>query len=289
MVLRCWSEMPQHLQFNPHIRSGYRPLMTPGQCIRSIFRLHNETVNILTHGFAIVYILVTVPFMLPWGARGALTGFLSWCHLIGAVSPWIGSFLYHVFMNLDYGEAVYRCLLKLDMLGIWICQSIGAMPLIAASVHCLPSILWHLCIVTYCFLSVWGLFKAMHAKSPWERRLCFSPPFMMRMLVLVLRSFGVGGGNPDAFTHVVLQDLIAVIGGTIGAMRIPEKWMPGRVDMYLNSHNIMHVMVVMAVCSMHAATLQDLAWMIEPEVCQADIAAADALGIDSTLMQHDEL
>lgn len=76
-------------------------------------------------GFAIVYILVTVPFMLPWGARGALTGFLSWCHLIGAVSPWIGSFLYHVFMNLDYGEAVYRCLLKLDMLGIWICQSIG--------------------------------------------------------------------------------------------------------------------------------------------------------------------
>lgn len=76
-------------------------------------------------GFAIVYILVTVPYLLPWGARGALTGFLSWCHLIGAVSPWVGSFLYHVFMNLNYGEPVYRCLLKLDMLGIWICQSFG--------------------------------------------------------------------------------------------------------------------------------------------------------------------
>ena len=105
------------------------------------------------------------------------------------------------------------------------------MPLIAASVHCLPNVLWHMCILTYCFLSVWGLFKvispiqsilkllvktsplnnairtlqAMNAKSPWERRLCFSPPFMMRMLVLVLRSFGLGGGNPEAFTHVVLQ------------------------------------------------------------------------------------
>ncbi|XP_023318931.1 progestin and adipoQ receptor family member 4-like [Trichogramma pretiosum] len=117
--------MPKHLQFNPHIHTGYRPLMRPGDCLRSIFSLHNETVNILTHGFAIVYILVTVPYMLPWGARGALTGFLSWCHLIGAVSPWIGSFLYHVFMNLDYGEAVYRNLLKLDMLGIWICQSVA--------------------------------------------------------------------------------------------------------------------------------------------------------------------
>ncbi|XP_058799392.1 progestin and adipoQ receptor family member 4 [Phymastichus coffea] len=153
------------------------------------------------------------------------------------------------------------------------------MPLIAASVHCLPNVLWHLCIITYCFLSIWGLFKAMNAKSPWERRLCFSPPFMMRMLVLVLRSLGVGGGNPAAFTHVVLQDLIAVIGGTIGAMRIPEKWFPGRVDLLLNSHNIMHVMVVIAVCSMHAATLQDLAWMIEPEVC---------LTVSSNIT-HDEL
>lgn len=49
----------------------------------------------------------------------------------------------------------------------------------------------------------------MQAKSPWERRLCFSPPFMMRMLVVVLRSFGIGGGNPEAFIHIVLQVYIA--------------------------------------------------------------------------------
>lgn len=76
-------------------------------------------------GLAIVYLLLTVPFFLPWGSKGSLTFFLSWCHLVGAVSPWIGSFLYHVFMNLDYDEVVYKYLLKLDMLGIWICQSFG--------------------------------------------------------------------------------------------------------------------------------------------------------------------
>lgn len=37
----------------------------------------------------------------------------------------------------------------------------------------------------------------------------------------------------------------------IGAMHIPEKWFPGAVDMWLNSHNIMHILVVMAVYSMH--------------------------------------
>lgn len=54
VLLKCWEEMPKHLQFNPHIRSGYRPLMTPTNCVRSIFFFHNETVNILTHGESIV-------------------------------------------------------------------------------------------------------------------------------------------------------------------------------------------------------------------------------------------
>lgn len=44
---------------------------------------------------------------------------------------------------------------------------------------------------------------------------------------------------------------MSVVGGVIGAMHIPEKWIPGNFDLYLNSHNIMHVLVVLAVYSMH--------------------------------------
>jgi hypothetical protein len=51
--------------------------------------------------------------------------FLSWCHLLGAVSPWCGSFVYHLFMNLERGETVYYRLLQLDMFGIWMSQSFG--------------------------------------------------------------------------------------------------------------------------------------------------------------------
>lgn len=76
-------------------------------------------------GFAILYMLVTVPQLLPWNTKGTLVGILSWCHLIGAVSPWIGSFLYHLFMNVNYDEVLYRTLLKVDMIGIWLCQSFG--------------------------------------------------------------------------------------------------------------------------------------------------------------------
>lgn len=62
--------------------------------------------------------------------------------------------------------------------------------------------------------------------------------------------------------------MVSVTGAAIGAMHIPEKWFPGTVDIYLNSHNIMHVLVVAAVYSMHIATMRDLAWMQRVN-CQA--------------------
>uniref|UniRef100_A0A182UBD8 Progestin and adipoQ receptor family member 4 n=1 Tax=Anopheles melas TaxID=34690 RepID=A0A182UBD8_9DIPT len=105
-----WKDMPQHLQFNPYVLTGYRPLQGVKGCLSSLFYVHNETINILTH----------VPAMMPWEKDYR---FLSWCHLVGSVAPWCGSFVYHLFMNLENGEGIYYRLLQLDMLGIWISQS----------------------------------------------------------------------------------------------------------------------------------------------------------------------
>jgi len=62
---------------------------------------------------------------------------------------------------------------------------------------------------------------------------------------------------------VILQDVLSVTGGIIGVIRVPEKWFPGRLDYWLNSHHIMHVMVVWAVVHMNAATNGDIRWVIE--------------------------
>lgn len=42
--------MPRHLQFNPFVHTGYRPQMNAWECIASLTYLHNETINILSHG-----------------------------------------------------------------------------------------------------------------------------------------------------------------------------------------------------------------------------------------------
>lgn len=79
----------------------------------------------------VLYILMTAP-KLQVGDQPELR-FLRWCHIIGSISPWVGSFTYHVFMNLERGQQVYRRLLQLDMLGIWICQCFGMLSFITRS------------------------------------------------------------------------------------------------------------------------------------------------------------
>ena len=48
--LRKIHEMPRHLRFNKYVLTHYRPPSDSIGCLKSLFYLHNETVNILTHG-----------------------------------------------------------------------------------------------------------------------------------------------------------------------------------------------------------------------------------------------
>lgn len=45
-----FTKTPQHLQFNKYVLTGYRPVSTAPECLRSLFYMHNELGNIYTHG-----------------------------------------------------------------------------------------------------------------------------------------------------------------------------------------------------------------------------------------------
>lgn len=64
------------------------------------------------------------------------------------------------------------------------------------------------------------------------------------------------------------QDAIAILGGIIGALRVPERCFPGRFDFFFNSHHIMHVLVLVAVVQMHYAAKLDLIWLSDPQCCR---------------------
>ena len=71
----------------------------------------------------VVAILSAVPWLLPWGEINV--PYLPTFHVVSSVSPWIGSTLYHLFMNHNTGYMAYKVLLTIDMLGIWVTQTAG--------------------------------------------------------------------------------------------------------------------------------------------------------------------
>ena len=135
--------------------------------------------SILT-GLPVLYIAIYSPTLLPWGEIDV--PILPYTHLLGILCPWVGSFIYHTFMNHTAGCGVYRRLLQLDMLGIWVTQSLGnsliapkrsivlrqvrciagALTTVYAAVYCLSKSIRLLITALYAITCLWGLYKVRH-------------------------------------------------------------------------------------------------------------------------------
>ena len=74
-------------------------------------------------GIPVVAILAAIPWLLPWDE--ITVPYLPIFHVVSSVAPWIGSTLYHLFMNHNTGYIAYKVLLTIDMLGIWVTQTAG--------------------------------------------------------------------------------------------------------------------------------------------------------------------
>ena len=70
-------------------------------------------------------ILSLYPWLLPWDE--IKIPYLPTIHVIASVAPWIGSTLYHLFMSRHNDFRTYKILLTLDVLGIWVTQTLGAL------------------------------------------------------------------------------------------------------------------------------------------------------------------
>jgi predicted membrane channel-forming protein YqfA (hemolysin III family) len=255
------SQIPLHLRFNRYVLDHYRPPTDSIGCLYSLFYIHNETVNIFTHAVPIFAILLSLPVILPWDDISI--PYLPFVHIFACVAPWVGSTIYHLFMNHKQGYPMYRLLLMTDMIGIWIAQNLGSLTSICATFYCFGLRAQCSILTAFAVAALFSLFKAIKARCPWERRYSFLLPFGFRLAVVAARMSGYGGGHPDALIHLVMQDFVAITGAYIGASNIPERWFPGNLDLICNSHHFMHILVLYAAFQMHLAVKLDLVWMTD--------------------------
>ncbi|CAG0924719.1 unnamed protein product, partial [Notodromas monacha] len=71
----------------------------------------------------LLYVMIRGKSLVPWD--NVDVPLLPVFALVASGSSWVGSSLYHLFMNYNHDPRWYKRLLTFDMIGIWVTQSFG--------------------------------------------------------------------------------------------------------------------------------------------------------------------
>lgn len=252
---------PPWLQFNKFVLDGYRLHLTTRQCLESLFYIHNESFNIYSHGIPCAFFMVFVPLTATSACLANPMWFLF--HFFACFAPFFASPIYHLFLCHKSGLCAYNKLLTFDICGVWAINAFGGLCGIRSTFYCLP--FWQTVSLTFymfvSLVSVYFILLANSAKERFEPLMVFG--IMRYFFVAVRLSLFAFNWNcslsPVPF--YLSMDLTAFIGGAINVARIPERWFPGKCDIIGNSHQIMHVLTVFSVVSLHIGSVRDFEWM----------------------------
>ena len=73
-------------------------------------------ISLVVAAIPLIALLVSTPTLLPW--ESISIPYLPTFHVIATMAPWVGSIMYHMFMNHCSGYPVYKAVLTIDVLGI---------------------------------------------------------------------------------------------------------------------------------------------------------------------------
>ncbi|XP_073675008.1 adiponectin receptor protein 1b isoform X1 [Garra rufa] len=276
--------LPDWLKDNDYLLQGHRPPMPSFRaCFGSIFRIHTETGNIWTHLLGLILFLClgtltmlrpNVSFMAPVQEKVVLGVFF-----LGAVLCLCFSWLFHTVYC--HSEKVSRTFSKLDYSGIALLIMGSFVPWLYYSFYCSPQPrLIYLSVV--CVLGVaaiivaqWDRFATPSHRSTraGKKLTCFSKcstslidhRYCLKHVSSYLGVFlglGLSGLVPtmhftiaEGFVKATtvgqmgwfyLMGAMYISGAALYAARIPERYFPGKCDIWFQSHQIFHVLVVAA-------------------------------------------
>ncbi|ROW09798.1 hypothetical protein VMCG_02175 [Cytospora schulzeri] len=263
-LLWAWDELPDWRKDNAFLMSGYRQTSNSyWGSFSSIFFLHNETVNIWSHllgaitfsilGF-LAYFLLEASIAPRYTSATGTDWLVFGCFFAGAFSCLGMSATYHALCNHSPGVAKWGN--KLDYTGIVYLILGSYVPAMHYGFYCLPSLM-QLYLSTICLLGLGCLTVSWfeHFRTPEWR------PYRAMMFV----GLGVSGVFPIihgltiygyaelneriGLNWVLLEGALYISGAFIYAMRWPERSFPRTFDIWGSSHQIFHVLILLAAAS----------------------------------------
>jgi len=267
------NEVPDYAK-EDSITTGYRKQLDYRGCVLSMFRLHNETVNIWTHllGFVVFFCLMLDNLVRP---QQHIRDFVDYAattfQLVTYQACMLSSSLFHTF--LCHSAKVKTAWQELDHACILIAMFGTYIRIIINNFNCFPSIrLLHLILVTLLFGSVLYL-----KYSPASSNTKVSLPLFFSVAIYSVAPFThwihlsqeIENSNVDStmICWMFLPFILGAIGVLFYISHFPEVAVPcGCVDFYGASHQIWHVLIFSGMVSWYYLSC----WVstTRPETCK---------------------
>ncbi|KAK7398472.1 hypothetical protein QQX98_012159 [Neonectria punicea] len=256
-LLIFWDDLPDWRRDNHYIVTGYRQSQSSyAHSLRSLFYLHNESVNIWSHLLGAIVFLATgayIYYVVYWRYESASPAdvFVFACFFGGAVACLGMSATFHALSN--HSEMVAKWGNKLDYTGI-VALIVGSyFPALYYGFFCKPHLmevyLWSICLLGLgCGLVSWIERFRTPTWRPY-RTLMFVALGLSGVVPVIhgCMIYGVQGLDERMSVKlVVLHGAMYIFGAFLYAFRWPERSFPQTFDIWGSSHQIFHMCVIMA-------------------------------------------
>eukprot|EP00184_Porphyridium_aerugineum_P006582 CAMPEP_0184699832 /NCGR_PEP_ID=MMETSP0313-20130426/5941_1 /TAXON_ID=2792 /ORGANISM="Porphyridium aerugineum, Strain SAG 1380-2" /LENGTH=456 /DNA_ID=CAMNT_0027158961 /DNA_START=364 /DNA_END=1734 /DNA_ORIENTATION=+ len=250
-----------------YITHGYRPLGQPiKNIIASAFKLHNETGNFWTHFIpGIFFCFVALPYVVVsrLSSESVFDRVLMAIYVLAAASCHSASSMYHLFACRNERTFVALCRADYKAIVSLICAS----QLPALSVVLLrKSLIWgqvSLAVLVLLWLIGVPLMTHFekHAMDAQKNALMIVMAgygsFCIVLASCVFKAINMTTAELVFFaSRTCIMYAIYALGFIIFGLRLPERWIPGKVNLWGHSHQLWHICVTAASSVWLVALLQ---------------------------------
>ncbi|XP_011202649.1 adiponectin receptor protein [Bactrocera dorsalis] len=249
-----YKNLPKWLQDNDFLHRGHRPpLPSFSACFKSIFRVHTETGNIWTHLLGCVAFIGVALYFLsrPSVEIQIQEKIIFGAFFAGAIICLGFSFAFHTLSC--HSVEIGRLFSKLDYCGIALLIMGSFVPWLYYGFYChyQPKVIY---LSVVCVLGSLSIIVSL-----WDK---FSEPGLRPLRAGVFMSFGLSGIIPAihyslmegwfskisqaSLGWLILMGLLYILGAMLYALRVPERWFPGKFDIWFQSHQLFHILVIAA-------------------------------------------
>ncbi|CAO3625435.1 unnamed protein product [Cunninghamella blakesleeana] len=256
-------ELPTEWQENEYVLSGYRFYHRSQDCLKSIFMLHNETLNIHSHLIGFIFFLILSIYMVHHHFPEASTGdqiiFVTFC--VAALNCLFCSSIYHTFICHSH-HPIKSFTATLDYIGIAFLITASVLVTEYFGFYCQPETARRYMIFTSMIGSVGTIspfFKCWDTKKYRPLRIAVFLAMGFSSAVPVFHLIFIKGlaASLEFFEMAAVSVLMYILGVFIYANRFPEKMFPGRFDFAgMTSHAIWHIFVCFGIYFHYLASHQ---------------------------------